>query len=93
MSERAPYANGSPVGALPPARDRSRNRGKAAEREATHPVVLRVPAHLLARLDAAVAERSVRVPRHTWILEAIAEKLVRESPEPAPATRGRRHGA
>jgi hypothetical protein len=93
MSERTPHTNGSTITSLPTTLDRRRRRGKPAAREATHSVVLRVPAHLLARLDSAVDQRSVRVPRHTWILEAIAEKLARELPEPAPAVRGRRHGA
>ena len=92
MSERA-YPNGSTIGSLPSPRDRGRGRVKHGARETTQPVVLRVPAQLLARLDRAVDQRSVRVPRHTWILEAIAEKLARELPEAAPAARGRRHGA
>lgn len=41
-------------------------------------VALRVPSDLLARLDAARSARPVRLPRNTWILEAIADKLERE---------------
>ncbi len=93
MSERAAPTNGSTITALPSTRDRRRGRAKPAARDATRSVVLRVPTQLLASLDEAVDRRSVRVPRHTWILEAIAEKLARELPEPAPAARGRRHGA
>lgn len=93
MSERAPHTNESTVTSRPSDGDRRRSRTKPAAREATKSVVLRVPAHLLASLDDAVDRRSVRVPRHTWILEAIAEKLARDLPEPAPAVRGRRHGA
>lgn len=92
MSERPPHSNGSTITSLPSAR-RRRGRGKSATREETHSVVLRVPAHLLARLDSAVDRRSVRVPRHTWILEAIAEKLARDVSESASTARGRRHGA
>ena len=93
MSERAPHTNGSTVTSLPSVRDRRRGRAKPTAREATQSVVLRVPTHLLATLDDAVDRRSVRVPRHTWILEAITEKLAREPPEPTLAVRGRRHGA
>lgn len=42
------------------------------------PVVLRIPAPLLERIDSALGERSVRIPRHTWLLEALVEKLERE---------------
>lgn len=44
---------------------------------ATTPVIIRVPAELLTQVDAAVAARPIRTPRHTWILEAILEKLQR----------------
>lgn len=54
--------------------------GAAAETPAsTTPILLRLPADLLERLEAAVKERPVRLPRHTWILEAIHEKLMRET--------------
>ena len=46
--------------------------------ETTHAVVIRMPEPLLRALDGAVARRAVRIPRHTWLLEAIAEKLGRE---------------
>jgi len=45
---------------------------------ATSPVVLRIPAHLLTRIDEALASRLLKTPRHTWLLEAVLEKLERE---------------
>ncbi len=42
------------------------------------PVVLRIPATLLERIDGALEARSVKIPRHTWLLEAVVEKLDRE---------------
>lgn len=42
-------------------------------------VSLRIPVDLLERLNQALESRAVKLPRHTWILEAIAEKLERES--------------
>lgn len=42
-------------------------------------VVLRVPAALLVRLDESLKQRLIRIPRHTWILEAISEKLEHET--------------
>ena len=42
------------------------------------PVVLRIPTALLERIDDALEARSVKIPRHTWLLEAVVEKLDRE---------------
>ena len=44
----------------------------------TTPILLRIPAEIMERLDTALKARPVRLPRHTWILEAIHEKLTRE---------------
>lgn len=52
--------------------------GNGIESRAEIPVKLRLPAGVLAAVDLAVAARAVRVPRHTWLLEAITEKLARE---------------
>ena len=46
------------------------------------PVVLRVPPDVLARVDQLVEARRVKVPRHTWLLEAVVEKLEREAGAP-----------
>lgn len=48
------------------------------ERRVTQ-IALRVPGELLARLDAARTGEAVPLPRNTWILQAIAEKLEREA--------------
>ena len=45
----------------------------------TVPVILRVPEHILRKVDASVQARRIKTPRHTWLLEAILEKLERES--------------
>lgn len=41
-------------------------------------VNLRIPGDVLTRIDRAVAARRVRTPRHTWLMEAVLEKLERE---------------
>lgn len=41
-------------------------------------VILRIPPQLLERIELARQERPVRIPRHTWLLEAVVEKLDRE---------------
>lgn len=45
---------------------------------AEQPIVLRVPTPLLFRVDEVVKARPIRIPRHTWLLEAVLEKLERE---------------
>ncbi len=42
-------------------------------------VVLRLPRALLRRVDIAVKQRPLKTPRHRWLMEAILEKLERES--------------
>ena len=49
-----------------------------ADEKATSPVVLRVPNRFLRRIDQALASRPFKMPRHTWLLEAVLEKLERE---------------
>jgi len=46
--------------------------------EGTTPVILRIPTEILEQVDQALQSRPLRTPRHTWILEAILEKLSRE---------------
>jgi hypothetical protein len=48
----------------------------------TTAILLRVPAGMMERLDGALKGRPVKIPRHTWILEAIHEKLSRERKQP-----------
>ena len=42
-------------------------------------VALRIPRPLAERLTRALEANMTRMPRHTWILEAIVEKLDREA--------------
>jgi hypothetical protein len=55
-----------------------RNGGQGKEKDAV-PVILRVPEDILERVDSSVQARRIKTPRHTWLLEAILEKLERES--------------
>jgi predicted DNA binding CopG/RHH family protein len=41
-------------------------------------VQLRLSEAMLERIDKAVKRRAVPIPRHTWFLEAIVEKLDRD---------------
>ena len=51
---------------------------EAAGADGTVAVVLRLPTTILARVEHAVKARPIRTPRHTWLLEAVHEKLTRE---------------
>ena len=42
-------------------------------------VLLRMPDDLLSRVDEAVGARPLPTTRHAWLLEAVFEKLQRES--------------
>jgi hypothetical protein len=53
--------------------------GKNGEEKSAVPVILRVPEDILEKVDASVQARRIKTPRHTWLLEAILEKLERES--------------
>jgi hypothetical protein len=39
---------------------------------------LRIDEELLSRIDKVLEERKIKTPRHTWLLEAVHEKLERE---------------
>lgn len=39
---------------------------------------LRLLPSILAQVDECVKSRSIKIPRHTWLLEAVMEKLERE---------------
>ena len=49
------------------------------DKSTTGSLVLRLPTDMLTQVDTAVKARPIKIPRHTWILEAIHEKLSRET--------------
>jgi hypothetical protein len=55
------------------------SRPEPAESDQVVPVILRLPASMLKSIDRLVKSRPVRIPRHTWLLEAVYEKLSREN--------------
>jgi len=48
------------------------------DRQAVQVVNLRVPVEILNEIDSLRKERRIKTPRHTWLLEAIEEKIERE---------------
>ena len=41
-------------------------------------VVLRLPVDLMEQIEHSIRSRPVKIPRHTWLLEAVVEKLERD---------------
>ena len=63
--------------ALPPVGSQVRSeQPKRAEKPI--PVLVRMSPDLLRHIDRAVRSRRIKIPRQTWILEAIVEQLERE---------------
>lgn len=59
-------------GGSPAKNDRSRGKREII------PVSLRLPSELSRRIEAVLQKRAFKLPRHTWLLEAVIEKLERE---------------
>ena len=57
----------------------ARGNGEQAKGKDAVPVILRLPEDVLQKVDASVQARRIKTPRHTWLLEAVLEKLERES--------------
>ena len=49
-------------------------------------LTIRVPVELRDQIDSALSMRPIKIPRNTWVLEAVLEKLARDQ-------RGGGHGA
>ena len=45
-------------------------------------MTLRLPHFLLDQINEILSEKLIPIPRHTWILEAILEKVQREQGKP-----------
>ena len=44
----------------------------------TKTIPLRIKAALLLQIDTALESQPIKIPRNTWVLQAIVEKLERE---------------
>lgn len=47
-------------------------------------LTIRVPVELRDRMDAVLASRLIKIPRNTWVLEAVLEKLARDEMKGGP---------
>ena len=52
------------------------NKKKAKKEQ---PVTLRIPVDTLEEIDNLVSASRIKMPRHTWLLTAIYEKIERDS--------------
>lgn len=43
------------------------------------PILIRIPAEVVKKIDEIVSARKIKTPRHTWLLEAVFEKLEKDS--------------
>ncbi|MCB0195525.1 MAG: hypothetical protein KDJ65_26485 [Anaerolineae bacterium] len=59
----------------------ARQGGKKSAQNKQQFIQLRLNPDFLAQIDEALKKRKVKIPRHTWILEALCEKLEREGGE------------
>jgi len=64
-----------------------------ASRGVDIPVIVRIPEADLMAVDSLVMRRPVKMPRHTWLLEAIHEKIVRERADAARVSAGKERRA
>ena len=59
--------------------DRPKSSANKEKEKAASPVILRVPNNLLEQIDRVLEARPIKTPRHTWLLEAILEKLEKDA--------------
>jgi hypothetical protein len=50
-----------------------------SEKVSEKPVSLRIPSDMLEKIDFLIQNRPIKIPRHTWLLEALFEKIERET--------------
>jgi hypothetical protein len=57
------------------------SQGKKLLKGGKVPVQLRIAPSILDEIDALIAKRKISIARHDWFMEAIGEKMERESNE------------
>lgn len=50
-----------------------------AKQTGDKPILIRIPAEALKKIDEIVGAKKIKTPRHTWLLEAVFEKLEKDS--------------
>lgn len=49
--------------------------GDGTKQSGDKPILIRIPSEALKKIDEIVGAKKIKTPRHTWLLEAIFEKL------------------
>jgi hypothetical protein len=49
--------------------------GNGTKQSGDKPILIRIPSEALKKIDEIVGAKKIKTPRHTWLLEAIFEKL------------------
>ncbi len=55
-----------------------REDGGNANQTDNKPVLIRIPPEVLKKIDEIVGAKKIKMPRHTWLLEAVYEKLEKD---------------
>ena len=55
-----------------------KNKKKEKQQRDVVPISLRLPREFSERIETVLEKRALKIPRHTWLLEAVIEKLERE---------------
>ena len=63
------------------ARQNKKNNSNKKQQKDIVPISLRLPREFSERIETVLEKRALKIPRHTWLLEAIVEKLEREEKE------------
>ena len=64
-------------GSVPLEKTSKDSKSKTDQKEQT--VNLRLPEDILNEIDESVNSRRIKISRHTWLMEALVEKLDREN--------------
>ncbi len=55
-----------------------REDGGNTKQTGDKPILIRIPAEVVKKIDEIVSAKKIKTPRHTWLLEAVFEKLEKD---------------
>jgi hypothetical protein len=55
-----------------------REDGSNTKQTGDKPILIRIPAEIVKKIDEIVSAKKIKTPRHTWLLEAVFEKLEKD---------------
>lgn len=54
-------------------------QGDDSKQTSDKSILIRIPVEALKKIDEIVSAKKIKTPRHTWLLEAVFEKLEKDS--------------